>query len=390
MSSPQTSCATRPAGERAVVSRRVQRGDDDRCDRHAEIGGAFTRRWTLGARPRIHCSGSRSPGCCASRQGRGAGAHQADADAAGTPCGARCRPLVSAVGAVVVRKRRGRYATPEASRAEISVRLRRAAERLGPTYIKLGQIISSGEGLFPAELVERVQAVPRPGARRAVRRRPHGGRGRSRGSAGDRVRVVRPHTARRRIDRTGARGHAAHRRARRGEGAAAQRRPARAQGPARHGVAGAAPRRPHSDRLAGQPAGAGRAVRRDDRRGARLPHGSRQHDRHRRHAARAGADRVRGPPPAPVAGHAACAGDAADRRVQLRRRGRHEGRRHRHRGGRAHGDGRADGGRDGLRRVPRRPARRQPVRAAGRAHRAARLRHRRPARPAIDGWRSCG
>ncbi|MFM7061940.1 MAG: AarF/ABC1/UbiB kinase family protein, partial [Actinomycetes bacterium] len=34
-----------------------------------------------------------------------------------------------------------------ASRAGISRRLRRAAERLGPTYIKLGQIISSGEGL---------------------------------------------------------------------------------------------------------------------------------------------------------------------------------------------------------------------------------------------------
>ncbi len=36
----------------------------------------------------------------------------------------------------------------------ISKRLRLAAESLGPTYIKLGQIISSGEGLFPAELVE--------------------------------------------------------------------------------------------------------------------------------------------------------------------------------------------------------------------------------------------
>ncbi len=53
-----------------------------------------------------------------------------------------------------LRKRRGRYATPEASRADISARLRRAAEHLGPTYIKLGQIISSGEGLFPAELVK--------------------------------------------------------------------------------------------------------------------------------------------------------------------------------------------------------------------------------------------
>ena len=40
-----------------------------------------------------------------------------------------------------------------ASRADISRRMRRAAERLGPTYIKLAQIISSGEGLFPEELV---------------------------------------------------------------------------------------------------------------------------------------------------------------------------------------------------------------------------------------------
>ena len=63
------------------------------------------------------------------------------------------RTLSRAVVPWMVRKRRGRYATPEASRAEISLRLRRAAEQLGPTYIKLGQIISSGEGLFPAELV---------------------------------------------------------------------------------------------------------------------------------------------------------------------------------------------------------------------------------------------
>ena len=39
------------------------------------------------------------------------------------------------------------------SRAGISRRLRVAATDLGPTYIKLGQIISSGEGLFPDELV---------------------------------------------------------------------------------------------------------------------------------------------------------------------------------------------------------------------------------------------
>jgi ubiquinone biosynthesis protein len=53
-----------------------------------------------------------------------------------------------------VAKRRGRFASTEASRADLSRRLRRAAEHLGPAYIKLGQIISSGEGLFPKELVE--------------------------------------------------------------------------------------------------------------------------------------------------------------------------------------------------------------------------------------------
>lgn len=53
------------------------------------------------------------------------------------------------------------------SRADLSRRLRRAAERLGPTYIKLAQIISSGEGLFPEELVSefkrcRDQVPPEP------------------------------------------------------------------------------------------------------------------------------------------------------------------------------------------------------------------------------------
>lgn len=59
------------------------------------------------------------------------------------------------------------------SRAGLSRRLRRAFERLGPAYIKLGQIISSGRGLFPEELVEefkacRDQVPPEPFA--AVRR----------------------------------------------------------------------------------------------------------------------------------------------------------------------------------------------------------------------------
>ena len=73
------------------------------------------------------------------------------------PPGKRVVAVVRALGAAVVpwlvNKRRQRYATPEEGRADISQRLRRAAEHLGPTYIKLGQIISSGEGIFPPELV---------------------------------------------------------------------------------------------------------------------------------------------------------------------------------------------------------------------------------------------
>ena len=50
----------------------------------------------------------------------------------------------------LVRRRRGKPATT----AQLYRSLRLAAEALGPTFIKLGQIISSGEGLFPAELVD--------------------------------------------------------------------------------------------------------------------------------------------------------------------------------------------------------------------------------------------
>ena len=46
-------------------------------------------------------------------------------------------------------KRRG----PEASRAGLSRRLRIAFEKLGSSYIKLAQIVSSGQGIFPDELV---------------------------------------------------------------------------------------------------------------------------------------------------------------------------------------------------------------------------------------------
>jgi ubiquinone biosynthesis protein len=58
------------------------------------------------------------------------------------------RRLGLAVGLWAARER-GR----DDSIAGISRRLRIAAEHLGPTYIKLGQIISSGEGVFPEALV---------------------------------------------------------------------------------------------------------------------------------------------------------------------------------------------------------------------------------------------
>ncbi len=80
-------------------------------------------------------------------------------------------PIVGAVGHVgralipwyLDDRRRGR----ERSRAGLSRRLRQAFERLGTTYIKLGQIVSSGEGLFPEELVSqfkllRDQVPPEP------------------------------------------------------------------------------------------------------------------------------------------------------------------------------------------------------------------------------------
>jgi ubiquinone biosynthesis protein len=77
--------------------------------------------------------------------------------------GARAGRVVAVIGSAGaqwwLRERPGRGGTVDdadrsASRAAISRRMRIAAERLGPTYIKLGQIISSGQGIFPAELVD--------------------------------------------------------------------------------------------------------------------------------------------------------------------------------------------------------------------------------------------
>ncbi len=57
----------------------------------------------------------------------------------------------------VTGRRKGKAGDHVASRSDLSRRLRLSIERLGPTYIKLAQIISSGEGLFPEELVSEFQ-----------------------------------------------------------------------------------------------------------------------------------------------------------------------------------------------------------------------------------------
>jgi ubiquinone biosynthesis protein len=49
---------------------------------------------------------------------------------------------------------RERRAERTSGRAALSRRLRHAFARLGPSYVKLGQIVSSGRGLFPPEVVD--------------------------------------------------------------------------------------------------------------------------------------------------------------------------------------------------------------------------------------------
>jgi ubiquinone biosynthesis protein len=84
------------------------------------------------------------------------------------PPGARVGRTTRLLGTALVGWYLGaRRRDPSRSTAVLSRRLRVAAERLGPTYIKLGQIISSGEGIFPEELVSefkrcRDQVPPEP------------------------------------------------------------------------------------------------------------------------------------------------------------------------------------------------------------------------------------
>ena len=66
-----------------------------------------------------------------------------------------CHIGLALAGWYLLDRRRGRHR----SRSGLSRRLRRAFQALGPTYIKLGQILSSGEGIFPPELVEQFKLL---------------------------------------------------------------------------------------------------------------------------------------------------------------------------------------------------------------------------------------
>ena len=82
---------------------------------------------------------------------RGSPAHPQASPPARVARGAGGRPARHGRGRLVHERPPARCA--RVTRAGLSRRLRRAFEHLGPTYIKLGQILSSGEGLFPEELV---------------------------------------------------------------------------------------------------------------------------------------------------------------------------------------------------------------------------------------------
>jgi ubiquinone biosynthesis protein len=81
------------------------------------------------------------------------------------PMGRLARVVAGLAGALIPWYLRERGTA--ASRAGLSRRLRRTFERLGSTYVKLGQIVSAFEGLFPDELVTefkrlRDQVPPEP------------------------------------------------------------------------------------------------------------------------------------------------------------------------------------------------------------------------------------
>ena len=160
-------------------------------------------------------------GLRATDAGRGPPAHPpAPAPARGRGwCGSGAVLGTALAGWYVVDRRRGQHR----SRAGLSRRLRRAFERLGPTYIKLGQILSSGEGLFPEELVAEfrlcaTRSRPSPSPWCAASSRPTWAcRSSEQFSEFDRAPIAAASIAQVHAARL------AHRRGRRGQGAAARR-----------------------------------------------------------------------------------------------------------------------------------------------------------------------
>ena len=102
----------------------------------------------------------------------------------------------------------------------LQVKVRLLLQDLGPTFVKLGQIVSSQGRMLPLEWeheLARLQSDVRPFAYEDVRTIVGGV---ARRAAGDAVRVLQPGSARRRLARAGPRGHDARRPPRRREGAA--------------------------------------------------------------------------------------------------------------------------------------------------------------------------
>ena len=140
-----------------------------------------------------------------------------------------------------------------------------------------------GEGIFPPEIVSRIQACFATTSRRShstiVRRIVEAELGRPLEGI---FAEFDPDADRRRLDRPGPRRPAPHRRAGGRQGAASRRR-RRSCASDLAGMSFFAPFLVGRIPVAGarQPAGANRAVRRDDRRGARLPPRGREHARRR-------------------------------------------------------------------------------------------------------------
>ena len=264
------------------------------------------------------------------------------------------------------------------SKAVLSARLRTAAESLGPTYLKLCQIVSSGEGIFPPELVAemkkcRDQVPPQPWdvVERTVVAEL-GGPIADTFSSFDRTplaaaSIAQVHAATLldgtevvvKVQREGIRPLVTS--------------DLRAMSSIAPHLVGRIP----IDALANPPALV-ELFAETISRGARLPPRGREHDRPGQGVRRVGPARIRHPASAPSPRDPTDPGHGAASRLRLRRRRLHEERRHRH----PRGDpDRAAGVHRGMhdpRDLPRRPPRREPAGTSRRQDRPARLRHHAP------------